>query len=137
MYRVYNLISKEWVKDTYLSQENELYLLKKNLFNIKLLPLSQDDYIIHNYICLDDKNNVPVYEGDIIEACLTNDKKVLGIVTYAPELSSYVILCFNPDEFYVLGTDICQFIEVKGNIIDNASLLPEYKGLFDVNYNND
>lgn len=129
MYRVYDLVKKEWVQDVYISPypNNKLYKLKKSLFGHRLIPVDEGDYIIHKFIDLYDKDSVMVYEGDIIKAQISDDKVVTGIVTYATEWSSYIILCFDPDEFYVLGNEITEFISVVGNVIDNPHLVPEVK----------
>ena len=66
-----------------------------------------------------DKNNTPIYIGDVIEAIVENDEKVQGVVIFAEELSSYVILCDEISKFYVLSTSVCDRIEVIGNVFDN------------------
>lgn len=129
MYRVYSLEEKKWlVEGVYMSPfpHTDLYRVEKNIFGKeKLHIIDEADYVCHRFIDLYDKNSEMVFEGDIIEAQVANDITVTGIVTYAKEYSSYVILCFNPDEFYVLGDSICQQIEVVGNVFDNPELIPE------------
>ena len=58
--------------------------------------------------------------GDYLEAKVADDKVVKGIVTFAEELSSFIILCFDTEEFFTLGTEVCQFIEVVGNVFDDV-----------------
>ena len=129
MYRVWDNIEKRWVKDgIFLSPlpNSDLYVLKKNFLGKDKLTLALDDrYVIHRFIELYDKDSNMVYEGDIIEAQISEDIVVIGIVTYAPELSSYIIVCFDPDEFYVLGSDICQYIKVIGNVFDTPDLIKD------------
>lgn len=127
MYRVYDLEKREWTQDIYMSPfpSNQLYKLKKSLFGRKLISVDSSNYIIHKFIDLYDKDSKMVYEGDIIEAQISDDKMVTGIVTYATEWSAYIVLCFNPDEFYVLGDEICQYISVIGNVFDTPELVPE------------
>lgn len=129
MYRVWDNIEKRWVKDgIFLSPlpNSDLYVLKKNFLGKDKLTLALDDrYIIHKSIDLYDKDSNEVFEGDIIEAQISDDKTVTGIVTYATEWSAYIVLCFDPDEFYVLGTSICDFIKVVGNVFDTPKLVPE------------
>lgn len=129
MYRVYDLENGKWIQDVYMSPypNNKLYKIKKTLFGEKLIPADDGDYVIHRFIDLYDKDNVMVFEGDIIKAQISDDKVVTGIVTYATEWSSYIILCFNPDEFYVLGNEITEFISVVGNVFDTPHLVPEVK----------
>ncbi len=121
MYRVYDTEEKKWIKDNvYLSPDGELFLIKQSLFGMTKVPLvlSQDRYIYHEDIGLYDKENVLVYEGDYIQAEVEEDKSVIGVVAYAHELSSYVILCVDSDEFFTLGSTTTEFIQVVGNVFD-------------------
>ena len=120
-FRVYDTEKKVWIKNNiYLNQNNELFLIKQSLFGMVKVPLAldADRYIYHRDINLYDKENVLVYEGDYIKAQVTEDKTVIGLVSYAEELSAYVILCIDSDEFYTLGSEICEYIEVIGNVFD-------------------
>jgi hypothetical protein len=103
MYRVYSKKDKKWVTDKiYMSPNGDLYILKNSIFSgAKLELLDEGMYVCHDDINLYDKNDVLVYEGDYIEAKVSEDKTVIGMVAYAHELSSYVILCVNSDEFYI------------------------------------
>ena len=121
MFRVYNTEKKQWVKDgVYLNPYGELFLIKSSLFGRVKIPLalSDDKYVYHQDINLCDKNDVLVFEGDYIKASVSEDKEVVGMVAYAFDLSAYVILCVDSDEFYTLGTQVCEYIEVVGNVFD-------------------
>lgn len=119
MFRVYNAEKKEWVKDNiYLSPNDELFFIKKSLFGMTKTSLDSDTYICHRDIDLYDKNNVLVFEGDYIKAHVDEDKDVIGMVAYAFDLSAYVILCVDSDEFYALGNQVSGLIEVIGNVFD-------------------
>lgn len=120
-YRVYDNEKKKWVMDNvYLNPHSELFLIKRFLFGVvKVLhTLDSDRYIHHRDINLYDKNSVLIYEGDYIKAQVEEDRSVTGLVAYAHELSAYVILCVDSDEFYTLGSETCEFIEVIGNVFD-------------------
>ena len=120
-YRVYDTKKKFWLKDNiYLNPDGELFLIKKSMFGMVKVPLalSQDRYIYHKAIDLWDKNQRQVYEGDYIQAQVSEDKSVVGLVAFAVELSSWVILCVDSDEFYTLGSDVSSEIEVIGNVFD-------------------
>lgn len=121
MFRVYDTERKEWLKkNIYLSPDGELFLIKQSLFGMVKVPLalSPARYICHKDIILYDKENILVYEGDYIKAKVADDKEVIGVVVYAHELSSYVILCVNSDEFYTLGSETTDYIKVIGNVFD-------------------
>lgn len=129
-YRVYDTEKKVWIKDNvYLNSDGELFLIKKSVFGAVKIPLalSPDRYIYHEDIGLTDKNGNDVFEGDYIKAVVgkvdendenSEDKVEIGLVTYAHELSAYVILCVDSDVFYTLGSSVCEFIEVIGNVFD-------------------
>lgn len=120
-YRVYDTERKEWIRENvFLNPNGELFLIKRSAFGWTKLPLalSQDRYVYHKAIDLWDKENVQVYEGDYVQARVGEDKSVVGIVAFAKELSSYVILCVNSDEFYTLGSEVTEFIQVIGNVFD-------------------
>ena len=61
-----------------------------------------------------------IYIGDHLEAQVSEDRAVRGLVIFAEELSAYIILCFDSDEYFTLGTEICQYIEVVGNVFDES-----------------
>ena len=120
-YRVYDNEQKKWVKNNiYLNPDGELFLIKKSMFGMVKVPLALDAnrYIYHKAIDLWDKNQKQVHEGDYIQAQVSEDRSVVGLVVFAVELSSYVILCVDSDEFYTLGNETTEFIEVIGNVFD-------------------
>ena len=122
MFRVYDIEKKKWIKDNiYLNSDGELFLIKRSIFGWikRLIALSADKYIYHRTIDLYDKNGAPVYEGDYIRANVAEDKEVIGLVAYAHELSAYVILCVDSDEFYTLGSNVSSEISVIGNVFDD------------------
>lgn len=121
MFRVFDRKKETFVQDNiFLSPNGNLYMLKRNIFGIdKLVILSQDRYAYTKSIDLYDKNGTLIYEGDYVKAQVAEDKVVIGLVTYAHELSSYVIICFDSEEFYSLGSEVCEYIVVIGNVFEN------------------
>ena len=118
-YRVYNTEKKCWIKNVFLDCNGELFVLKRCIFGLtKPYYLSPDEYICHKAINLNDKDGMPVYEGDYIEAKVSDDRTVIGLVCYAEELSAYVILCADSNEFFTLGSEVCDYIKVIGNVFD-------------------
>lgn len=120
-YRVYDTKEKCWIKNkVYLTPDGELYIINQSVFGwIKLpLALSQDRYVYHKAIDLWDKKNVQVFEGDYVRAQVAEDRSVIGLVAFAQELSAWVILCVDSDEFYTLGSETTEFIETVGNVFD-------------------
>ena len=129
-YRVYDKKKKKFVTNNiFLTPDGELAESKKSLFGNKLSFVDQNRYVYQKCIELNDKNNVPIFIGDNVEAQVSEDKTITGLVTFAEELSAYIILSFETDEYYTLGTEVCQFISVVGNVFD------EKKGKKDGNSN--
>lgn len=118
-YRVYDNERKEWIRDNiYMNVDEDLFKIKQSLFGMTKIPLDAERYIYHKDIGLYDKDSKLVFEGDYIRARVAEDKNVVGIVAYAYELSSYVILCVDSDEFYTLGSSVSAEIEIIGNVFD-------------------
>lgn len=121
LFRVYDNEKKTWVKkNVYLNTDGELFLIKHFLFGMIKVPLilSSDRYIYHQDIGLYDKDNKLIYEGDYLKAQVAEDKTMVGLVVFAHELSSYVILCVDQNEFYMLGSDVSAELQIIGNVFD-------------------
>lgn len=118
-YRVYDKKKKKFVEDNiFLTPDGELVESKKSLFGDKITFVSQNRYVYQKYIELDDIDGKQIYVGDYLEAKISEDKTVIGMVTFAPELSAYIILCFETEEYFTLGTEVCQYVKVVGNVFD-------------------
>lgn len=120
-YRVYDTQEKRWIYNkVYMKPNGELYVINQSVLGWTKMPLalSQDRYIYHKAIDLWDKNENQVYEGDYILAQVEDDKAVIGLVTFAQELSAYIILCVDSDVFYTLGSEVTKQIQVIGNVFD-------------------
>ena len=119
-YRVYDKKKKKFVQDNiYLTPDGELIESKKSLFGSKMTFVDQNRYVYQRYIELNDKNDVPIYIGDYLEAQVADDRMVRGIVAFAEELSAYIILCFDVDEYFTLGKQVCEHIEIVGNVFED------------------
>lgn len=118
-FRVYDKKKKKFVQDNiFLTPDGELVESKKSLFGNKLTFIDQNRYVYQKYIELNDKDNTPIYIGDYLEAQVSEDRTIRGLVTFATELSAYIILCFDSEEFFTLGTDVCDLIKVVGNVFE-------------------
>lgn len=127
-YRVYDTEEKRWIDNKiYLTPDGELYIMNQSVLGwTKLSPeLSQDRYVYHRAINLWDKNEKQVYEGDYIQAQVDENRSVVGLVAFATELSSYIILCIDSDEFYTLGSEVTDLIQVIGNVFDGYEVVQD------------
>lgn len=119
-YRVYDKKKKKFVTDNiFLTPDGELVESKKSLWGNKMTFVDGNRFVYQRYIGLNDKNNVPIYIGDNLEAEVDEDKTINGMVTFAPELSAYIILCFDSEEYFTLGESVCNLISVIGNVFDD------------------
>ena len=121
VYRVYDNEKKKWLKNNiYLTPDGKLYKIKQGILGLTKVPLTLDGerYVYHWAIDLYDRNKKQVYEGDYILAQVSEEKNVVGLVAFAHELSSYVILCVDSDDFYTLGSEVSSEIQVIGNVFD-------------------
>lgn len=121
MFRVYDTKENRWIWDNvYLAPNGELFMIKQSVFGLVKIPLAlnPDRYVYHKAIDLWDKNGLQVYEGDYVVATVAEGRDVVGLVAFAPELSAYVILCNDSDEFFTLGSEVTDYIYVAGNVFD-------------------
>lgn len=119
-YRVYDKKKKRFVTDNiFLTPDGELVESKKSIWGNKMTFVDGNRFVYQRYIGLSDQENKPVYIGDVLEARVADDEIVTGIVSFAQELSSYVIFCDCNEKWYTLGTEICDRIRVVGNIFDD------------------
>lgn len=120
-YRVYDKKKKRFVTDNiFLTPDGELVESKKSVFGNKMTFVDENRYVYQRYIGLKDRNDNPIYIGDYLEAKVEEDRTVNGLVTFAPELSSYIILCFENEEYFTLGESVCDLISVVGNVFDDV-----------------
>lgn len=119
-FRVYDKKKKKFITDNvFLTPDGELVESKRSLFCNKLTFVDQNRFVYQRAIELADRNNTPVYVGDYLKAKVAEDKEIRGLVTYSEQLSSYVILNFDSDEYLTLGESVREFIEVDGNVFDD------------------
>lgn len=120
-YRVFDKETKQWVRDNiFLTPDGGLVLVKKYLFGLikTLRPLSQERYVYHEDIGLCDRDGNLIFVGDYLKAQVDTDKEVVGMVAYAEQLSAYVILCDDTSEFYTLGSDVVELVQIIGNVFN-------------------
>lgn len=119
-YRVYDKKRKKFVTDNiFLTPDGELVESKKSLFGNKMTFVDQNRFVFQRAIELADKNGIEIYVGDYLKANVAEGKEIRGLVTYSEQLSSYVILSFETDEYCTLGESVKEFIEVDGNVFDD------------------
>ena len=129
MYRIYDLKKKRWKNNNiYIAPNETVFIIEKLPFKSKdkLIAADEDRYIIHRDTGLTDKQGVVVYEGDIVKAEVEDNTFIIAEVVYLHVTASYVIMSFKAETWYDLGTQVCDRIEVVGNVFDTPDLL-EFK----------
>lgn len=122
-YRVFDKKKRRFITDNiFLTPDGELVESKKSIWGNKMTFVDQNRYVYQRYIGLNDRDDTPIYIGDVLEAVVADDEVVTGIVSFAEELSSYVIFCYDVDNWYTLGTEICDRIKVIGNVFDDKKV---------------
>lgn len=120
MFRVYDSERERWVaEDVYLSSSDELVIIKQIMGLVKSpIVLDKSRYICHQSIGLQDVNGEEVFEGDYLLCKIDENKSVIGLVTFAEELSAYIVLVEETNEFYTLGSEVAELIQIIGNVFD-------------------
>ena len=124
-YRVYDIETNQWIKDNvYLNPDGELFLIKQSLFGWIKEPilLDSDRYVCHKDIGLCDKENNLLYIGDYVRAQVEEEKFVIGVINRAIDPAAYAILCEDIEECFILGSEVCQFVEKIGNVFDGYEI---------------
>ena len=118
-YRVYDKKKERFVTDNiYLTPEGELVESKKSLWGNKMTFVDNNRYVYQKSTELFDKNDKEVFVGDYLSAEVSEGRIIEGLVTFADELGSFIILCFETDEYFVLSQAVCSKIKVTKNVFD-------------------
>lgn len=129
-FRVFDTEERRWITENiYMNFNGDLFKIKNSLFGMVRIPLelSQDRYVFHEDIKLHDKESNLIFVGDYLEAIVgkvdeddenSEDIKVIGLVIYADDLASYIIICEEDGHFYELGNYISDKIKIVGNVFD-------------------
>ena len=119
-YRVYDKKKKNFVTDNiFLTPDGELIESKKSLFGNKLSFVDQNRFVYQKYIDLDDKDGTPIYIGDYVEAEINEGEIVLCMVTFSSQVSAFIIIRLDKDEWFPLGESLCSRVKVVGNVFDD------------------
>lgn len=124
MFRIYNIKDKAWEcsDDFLIAYNDDLYMRKRKMFgieNFELVPNGK--YAVHYCTNAYDKLGNLIYEGDICEINLGNDKDeaVIGVVGYAPWRAAYFIVEDGKEANYQFNTEMLSYTTVIGNVFDN------------------
>ncbi len=123
MYRVRDVKHNKWIdKGVYLNTFGDLVKIKKSFFRTKEKLFNHSNYELQYSTGIKDKNNILVYEGDIIIADIMGEE-IKTLCVFSDYICSYVLLDFISNKYYTLSKDKSRVIKVIGNIYDNQELI--------------
>lgn len=127
-------MSRELKFRVYIPDHEKFSYFELGNFDYSDKYLDQHDYPVQQYTGLKDKNNVEIYEGDIVNfddsAIAESNYSSRGIaeVVYTTDMTLYQSPCFSLF-FYKpksgFGMSMLGDIEVIGNIFENPELLEQ------------
>ena len=85
-----------------------------------------DDYVIQQYTGLNDSNDVPIYEGDILKNHYDVGNNIIGQVLYESDHGGYIFQWKRRGQDYKitnLNCDVAFESVIVGNIFEHSELL--------------
>lgn len=128
MFRVRDTQNDKWVttEDVFVNPIGDVFSVKrKGFFKKREELVFESHYIPHKDTSIRDKNDIMIYEGDFVRAVSESDDNedvMIGLVAYAPEKASYLLLVWSESQAYHIGDGISESLEVVGNIFDTPEL---------------
>ena len=127
MFRVRDKRNNKWVgngEKFYLNRTDDLIQVKRKFFKTKEVLVRPSNYEYQRSIGICDKDGIPIFEGDIVDAAIMNEV-IRTLCYFSCDTCSYVLLDMNNDKYYSLSKQKSRVIKVVGNIYDNPTMLRE------------
>lgn len=121
MFRVYDKKKKKFLyDDVFLGSDDVIFKYNCGFLKSYLRVLSANRYVFQNCIEISDVNDRLIFEGDEVKYKL-DSKTVQGIVSYIPQIASYMVINHNDRICYPIkanGDKLNVEIEVVGNVFE-------------------
>lgn len=120
--RVYDTKENKWMPrdEFFLTCYGDLYHVEKGMFGYyKMNLVSPERYVTHSDTGFNDKNGTPIFEGDICDVELT-DEKIRCVVAYVVEQATYCLFDDDNSKYYTIGSGIYEAATVVGNVFDGV-----------------
>ena len=126
-FRVWDVKNKKVLPESYFAilGNGKLIVTLSGYYN-DFTNTNQDDYVIQQYTGLNDSNDNPIYEGDILKISYGTMGDVIGQVLYEADEGGYIFQWERkgPNQHHInLNCDVAFESVIVGNILENPELL--------------
>ena len=124
-FRVWDKLAKRMIYPHNDNQQHFIIDLNGRFHNLQN-GSGGDDYVIQQYTGLTDKNDNPIYEGDILKIHYDVGGDVIGQVLYEADHGGYIFQWKRkgPNQHHInLNCDVAFESVIVGNILENPELL--------------
>lgn len=117
LFRGESITNRKWVYGDLRTLKDLRVTIHKDgeIFPYEVIPET-----VGQYTCLFDKNDVEIYEGDIIRSTETGET---AVVQWSSEYAAFMVRCISSNKVGFLHECEESIIEVIGNIHDNPEML--------------
>ena len=124
-FRVWDKLSERMIYHHNDNQQHFIIDLNGRFHNLQN-GSGGDDYVIQQYTGLNDNNDDPIYEGDILKNPYDVSNKIIGQVLYESDHGGYIFQWKRRGQDYKitnLNCDVAFESVIVGNIFENSELL--------------
>lgn len=126
-FRVWDVKNKKFLSESYFAilGNGKLIVTISGYYN-DFTNTNQDDYVVQQYTGLNDSNDNPIYEGDILKISYGAIGDVIGQVLYEADHGGYLFQWERkgPNQNYInLNCDVAFESVIIGNIFEQSELL--------------
>jgi uncharacterized phage protein (TIGR01671 family) len=124
-FRVWDKLSERMIYHHNDNQQHFIIDLNGRFHNLQN-GSGGDDYVIQQYTGLNDNNDDPIYEGDILKNPYDVSNKIIGQVLYESDHGGYIFQWKRRGQDYKitnLNCDVAFHSAIVGNIFEHSELL--------------
>lgn len=126
MFRVFDTLNGVWCDPHEIlvsCYDGKLLTCGNAVFGLrKLTDLQEGRYIVHECIGVCDKEETPIYEGDICKLESSSGDCIYCTVAYEPNRAAYLLFDEEHEVYYQFDEYIVNDMTVIGNVFDNPEM---------------